>query len=617
MRLGTFFLLSVSLLISGICRSQPVIVNGNFEADGEQSPRFVPSGWTGGTPTGPTAGQGAPQAIREDPISPTLMPALENAFGGRGWMVGWGPANASDTISQEIAVEPGKRYWLTADAARYYGGLTGPAVPQASVALMVDYTGDSEYDTTSGVVSGRLAAEFNAEKTPIKVTLTITGYYEEDDLFPFYYSISGGVIDNVAIQEIPPSDTITIPVGNSPPVTFAYTGVTMDFLSNTVAGDVTVDVMLDPILCPMPRTSSDWYWYIYGLESSSFQVYMTFSYSDEEISAAGLDESNLTIWRGDSIYSYGGGGPRQLDTYLNTTANTIRTVYPQTEFGSFYIAEKRPQATVTVPAEDPPPITFGDTGVTFDFPQGNYPADVTVTKEFGPSECLGSGKVGYWMVHILGEPWIDTTAVMTCEYTHAEIQAAGLDETKLSLWVSYDGPWNQLESLVDPIANTITTIIDPWFWTNTFAIGEGPARWTVRVPVGDVAPIIFGNTGVTIDFSSNDTEGDVTVIKIWDLPPGLANAIGVHWDISGLSPGTFEGVITFTYSDMDVFLAHLEESSLRLWKSEGAGVWIEVASVLDTEANTITTAAPQTSFSLWAITGELSVTAADNWEVFR
>ena len=143
---------------------------------------------------------------------------------------------------------------------------------------------------------------------------------------------------------------------------------------------------------------------------------------------------------------------------------------------------------------------------------------------------------------------------------------------------------------------------------------NGPTRMTV--PTGDSAPIAFLLTDVTMDFASNSVEFKASVNPIGTAPPNLSPAIARHWDISALGGSVFSVAIAFSYTHEQVAAASLGESSLKLMKSGNGGAsWTEVPSVLDMDANTITTSNPQTSFSLWAISGS-SPSSVCNWQEY-
>ncbi|MBN2316290.1 MAG: DUF4347 domain-containing protein [Sedimentisphaerales bacterium] len=123
----------------------------------------------------------------------------------------------------------------------------------------------------------------------------------------------------------------------------------------------------------------------------------------------------------------------------------------------------------------------------------------------------------------------------------------------------------------------------------------------VWVPAG-ASVQSFGSMDVSIEFLSNETAGELTVYRLDTAAPNTALPIlQKHWVIQGLEPSTFSAHLTFTYTDQSLADGYLDEASLILRKSSDSAAYLDVAVLADPIANTITTAHPQTSFSIWTI----------------
>lgn len=150
------------------------------------------------------------------------------------------------------------------------------------------------------------------------------------------------------------------------------------------------------------------------------------------------------------------------------------------------------------------------------------------------------------------------------------------------------------------------------------ALFTPPPMASEPVPAGDPAPLTFPDSGVTIDFASNDSPSTVTVTTKYDQPTLFDfDAPLFVWDINGPPSGTFSAHLVFTYLDEQLADAGISEDEINLYRSDDNGAtWSRVGAIVDTVANTITTANPQDSFSLWAIFGH-GVLSAPKWERYE
>jgi hypothetical protein len=135
---------------------------------------------------------------------------------------------------------------------------------------------------------------------------------------------------------------------------------------------------------------------------------------------------------------------------------------------------------------------------------------------------------------------------------------------------------------------------------------------TSTVPPG-ASTQVFPTAGVQADFSANDASGFMTVILINAPPPNLADALPKYWAITGLPGHTYSTTLTFDYTEGEVSGAELNEGNLAIYRSmDGGGSWTELGSLTDTVLNEISTASPQSAFSLWAIAQE--TTPVQEWK---
>lgn len=146
------------------------------------------------------------------------------------------------------------------------------------------------------------------------------------------------------------------------------------------------------------------------------------------------------------------------------------------------------------------------------------------------------------------------------------------------------------------------------------ALTERPG--TITVPPGDTPPIPVNPLGLLFDFLSNAFQGDVTVTPHFGFPPNLPNALPRYWEIDGLAGGSFLVTIRFPFFREEVLRAGLLPNTLEIYKSDDGGqTWTRVDTALDTLAGTATTTNPQSSFSLWAISGQ--VNGVTDWIYFE
>jgi len=139
---------------------------------------------------------------------------------------------------------------------------------------------------------------------------------------------------------------------------------------------------------------------------------------------------------------------------------------------------------------------------------------------------------------------------------------------------------------------------------------------TCHIAASSVSTYDYSNTDCKIRFLTNDQTADHQVEKKSGLPPSIGStpALSKYWIIDSF-PGTFTATVIFSYSDMELTAAGLSESSLRLLRKEGAGLWTEVSSTVNASENTIQTASPVSSFSSWAIAGP-AVSSVDDWLLY-
>jgi hypothetical protein len=144
------------------------------------------------------------------------------------------------------------------------------------------------------------------------------------------------------------------------------------------------------------------------------------------------------------------GGYRAIWRHLLTIGPRLTTAVELT----VYPADA--MATREVPPGDPDPIQFGDTGVTMDFDE-TPGGEVTVFRYDG--EILDAMHIllpHYWESET--EMLRDSVLVtIHLEYDESDVHDAGLAEGDLQA-VRYDSSWVVVSSLVDTVANVVSTI---------------------------------------------------------------------------------------------------------------------------------------------------------------
>jgi len=146
---------------------------------------------------------------------------------------------------------------------------------------------------------------------------------------------------------------------------------------------------------------------------------------------------------------------------------------------------------------------------------------------------------------------------------------------------------------------------------------------TATVQITDSVPLTYdySNTDLEIRYLSNSVVELHTVEKVEaPLPDTYTDYYGVpslgkHWSI-GEKSGEFSAILIFSYTDDELDEAGISENMLQIVRLDLAGGWTEIPSVIDFEANTISTRDPVTAFSDWGIVqGEYTATTGvDDWE---
>ena len=115
---------------------------------------------------------------------------------------------------------------------------------------------------------------------------------------------------------------------------YCTTDVTIDISANDAAGKIAVYRMEAP--APNIGTPTlQRYWAIMGLESSTFSADIVFSYTDGDLTAAGLDKGNLILRKSTD----GGHRYQAVRAATDSVGNTIETANEQTSFSIWTINE--------------------------------------------------------------------------------------------------------------------------------------------------------------------------------------------------------------------------------------------------------------------------------------
>jgi Leucine-rich repeat (LRR) protein/pimeloyl-ACP methyl ester carboxylesterase len=116
---------------------------------------------------------------------------------------------------------------------------------------------------------------------------------------------------------------------------------------------------------------------------------------------------------------------------------------------------------------------------------------------------------------------------------------------------------------------------------------------------GDAEPQVFGNTGVTMDFSSGPG-GTVSVYRFDDPPPGTTKSATLphYWDVdSDFSDSSFLVTITFDYDESEVLASGLAEAELKIAYYDT--LWHPMTTNVDMDNNQVSVTSDH--FSLFAI----------------
>ncbi len=146
----------------------------------------------------------------------------------------------------------------------------------------------------------------------------------------------------------------------------------------------------------------------------------------------------------------------------------------------------------------------------------------------------------------------------------------------------------------------ISSLATSFFFNNSFAVTANQSSF-INATNGTSAP------NVAIEFNTNsNTSGAVTIVKYTSQPPGLGtnsfSALGTYISIvvdSSIENSLNYSIIKMYYTDTEVAIANLQESTLRLNKWNGS-VWIKFDPPnggVDTVNNFVW--ANTTTFSTW------------------
>jgi len=132
-----------------------------------------------------------------------------------------------------------------------------------------------------------------------------------------------------------------------------------------------------------------------------------------------------------------------------------------------------------------------------------------------------------------------------------------------------------------------------------FTVEPADASASNNFAGGDTEPQVFGNTGVSMDFSSGPG-GSVSVYRFDESPPGTAKSASLphYWDIdSDFSDSSFLVTITFNYDESEVLASGLTESELKVAYYDT--LWHAMLTNVDMNNNQVSVTTDH--FSLFAI----------------
>jgi len=124
-----------------------------------------------------------------------------------------------------------------------------------------------------------------------------------------------------------------VPAGPSSQ-SYCTTDVTIEIHSNDTAGEVTV-YRMEANAPNVNEPSLKRHWAIRGLEGSTFSADIIFSYSDGDLTSAGLDEGNLILRKSaDAGHTY-----QAVHATTDPMGNTVETTYEQMSFSMWTVSE--------------------------------------------------------------------------------------------------------------------------------------------------------------------------------------------------------------------------------------------------------------------------------------
>ncbi len=118
--------------------------------------------------------------------------------------------------------------------------------------------------------------------------------------------------------------------------------------------------------------------------------------------------------------------------------------------------------------------------------------------------------------------------------------------------------------------------------------GGGGARYRAMLPAGNIAPLVVGDSGVTVDYGSG-SKGSVYVTRHYRNTCNTEIATnGLLWRVDSERGSSAEATLTFTYNNTQI--AGLTEANLKLWhRARPCQEWTEDSgATLDATHNRIT-----------------------------
>jgi hypothetical protein len=237
-------------------------------------------------------------------------------------------------------------------------------------------------------------------------------------------------------------------------------------------------------------------------------------------------------------------------------------------------------------------------------PSGEY----YLSLEFTADAPLNSS---FLMQNVPGRAWYNTTGTWTQDPTY-NYAFASVVYRPVSPSTSYDRGVNNLEGIdiATPPLGTYQLVV------NGYNVPNGPQPYaltlsgnyrmlgseTVTRPINGTGIYKFGNTGITINFTSENIDSVAVTVHRDTFPTTGMDSVKRYYEITAAGgTGVFNANVTFGYEQAEFDASGIgNENNLRAYRHNGS-TWVEhIPASVDPTNNTVTVNGVST-FSIWAL----------------